>query len=83
MKKRRPYGMSVTGHRPASAHIYFEVFRIASDAFLDDAQTETPFNWSKEIELNAAGAVGGNWQIALHSIKKRVSYKHKRSLATI
>jgi len=32
MKKRRPYGMYVTGQRPASAHLYFEVFRIPSGA---------------------------------------------------
>ena len=82
MKKRRPYGMYVTGQRPASAHLYFEVFRIASDAFFGRCANRWDFNWSKEIELNAAGAVGGNWQIALHSIKKRVSYKRKRSLAT-
>ena len=70
--------MYVTGQRPASAHLYLEVFRIASDAFFGRCANRTDCNRSKEIELNAAGAVGGNWQIALHSIKKRVSYKRKR-----
>ena len=59
MKKRRPYGMYVTGQRPASAHLYLEVFRIASDAFFGRGANRWDLNWSKEIELTTAGCRWG------------------------